>query len=389
MLSQPVRAGLELGAALIPAPEKTNWQDESVIAVVDQLLGDAIEKKVSDIHIEPYEQGSRIRYRRDGLLCEAALLPAHLSVRIITRLKIMANLNIAERRLPQDGRLTLLTRLPKTTPLDIRVNTCPTLHGEKMVLRLLDTATIRLTIGALGMNEKQSALFLASLARPQGLILVTGPTGSGKTVTLYSALQQVNQLEKNISTVEDPVEIELHGINQININPKIGLDFAAVLRALLRQDPDILMVGEIRDLETATIVLQAAQTGHLVLSTLHANSAAATLLRLQTMGVATDQLMGAISLIIAQRLLRQLCQHCKQPAPFALEGCTYQGYAPVGCERCYQGYRGRTGIFELLPVTNRKKESGPMLWEAGLEKVQHGMTSYAELIRVMGEADYG
>lgn len=362
-------------------PDNPEENDEPVIEFVDCLIQEAIQKQVSDIHLEPYQQYCRIRFRCDGLLSLAASVPLALANRIITRLKIMANLNIAERRRPQDGRI----KLPLAAHIDIRTNTCPTLYGEKIVLRILDMSHINLKIDSLGMTAAQNNLFHEKLSQPQGLILVTGPTGSGKTVTLYSALHDLNQIEKNISTVEDPVEIELAGINQVNIHPRIGLDFAVVLRSLLRQDPDIILVGEIRDAETANIAMQAAQTGHLVLSSLHTNSAAETIIRLQSIGVSAYHLISSISLIIAQRLVRVLCSHC-------------QGN---GCAQCYQGYQGRIGIFELLPVTESiatlilshantaqilekmQQEGCLSLWEAGMEKVRQGITSLAELERVL------
>lgn len=357
--------------------EKTEKNDEPIIAFVDSLLQEAIHKHISDIHIEPYESLCRIRFRRDGLLYEAMNLPKDLTSRITTRLKIMANLNIAEKRLPQDGRI----KLQQKNNMDIRINSCPTLYGEKIVLRLLDAKLLNLKIDALGLLPAQQELFFEKLSQPQGLILVTGPTGSGKTFTLYSALHALNQIEKNISSVEDPVEIELKGINQVNINPKIGLSFAAVLRTFLRQDPDVMMVGEIRDTDAAIIAMQAAQTGHLVLSTLHTNSAAQTFIRLKAMKIPSYHLVDSISLIIGQRLVRKLCDHCKTPEKIFPD---LNGYRAVGCDHCHQGYQGRTGIFELMPsLTISKKAGFVTLWEAGLEKVKTGVTSYAELLRVV------
>lgn len=362
-------------------------QEEPVIQFVNQLLADAVAQQVSDIHIESFAACCRIRFRRDGLLHETATLPQSFAARIITRLKIMANLDIAEKRLPQDGRLLFEHQL-KT---DIRVSTCPGLHGEHIALRILRHAAAQLPLSQLGMTETQLTLFQQALQRPQGLILVTGPTGSGKTATLYSALQQLNQTDKNILTVEDPVEIELPGITQVHVNTRIGLDFAATLRAFLRQDPDIIMVGEIRDTETAAIAVQAAQTGHLVLSTLHTNNAMDTIKRLLAMRVPSYQLAGSLTLIAAQRLVRKVCQHCLQQN---------------SCEYCRHGYDGRTGIFEMLPISPAVRqllleeaepariekqllaESHVTLPEAGMEKVNAGITSYAELIRVAGECDY-
>lgn len=370
--------------------------DEPVSELVNKLLSEAIEKQVSDIHIEPFTHHCRIRFRRDGLLYEAATIPPHLANRVITRLKILANLNIAERRLPQDGRL----QLAEPVITDIRINTCPTLFGEKIVLRILDAKNIKLEIEMLGLTEDQKKIFTAKLMEPQGLILVTGPTGSGKTITLYSALHFLNSIEKNISSVEDPIEIDFFGINQVNINTRIGLDFPTVLRTLLRQDPDIIMIGEIRDTQTANIAMQAAQTGHLVLSTLHTNNAVETIRRLQAIGITAYNFIHSVSLIIAQRLVRKLCDHCKQ-----METATPSvphSFKPIGCERCCHGYLGRIGIFELIPMTEQitqlilseannillfdliNNENWMLLWDAGLEKVKQGQTSYAELIRVLG-----
>ena len=386
--------------------ESTEENDEPVIKFVDQLLQNAIQHHASDIHIEPNATHCRIRFRQDGLLYEAANIPLYLAIRITTRLKIIANLNIAERRLPQDGRI----QLRQSSRIDIRINTCPTIFGEKIVLRILDSNTVNFDINMLGFTDIQKQLFLEKLTQPQGLIIVSGPTGSGKTSTLYSALQHLNQIEKNISTVEDPVEIELKGVNQVYINTKIGLDFACVLRTFLRQDPDIIMVGEIRDAETAMIAVQAAQTGHLVLSTLHTNSAAETIVRLQSMGLLPYHLVSSISLIIAQRLVRKLCDHCKQPEMLPTE-CHQQfkstspfiAYKAHGCKFCHQGFKGRIGIFELIPMTDKiipvlltganmaqihkeiKTENCMLLWEAGLEKVRLGITSFTEIIRVVGK----
>ena len=364
-------------------PATQEFEDEPVTEFVNELIKDAINKKISDIHIEPYETYCRIRYRCDGLLHEAAHIPLHLFERISTRIKIMAQINIAECRLPQDGHI----QLHWCKQIELRVSTCPTLFGEKIVLRLLSNQITSLDISTLGLTESQHALLLNKLQAPQGLILVTGPTGSGKTITLYSALHYLNHTEKNILSVEDPVEIELAGINQINTNEKIGLDFASVLRTLLRQDPDIIMVGEIRDLETATIAMQAAQTGHLVLSTLHANSAAETLSRLRVMGIDTHHLISSLSLIIAQRLVRKICQQCKNPSK--------------GCNHCYQGYQGRTGLFELLPITKEvvellsngatveqllehcKQQHWPLMRDVGVQKIMEGTTTYNELNRVL------
>jgi type IV pilus assembly protein PilB len=363
------------------AEEFTNY-DEPVIKFVNHVIQHALQQTASDIHIEPYTAHCRIRYRRDGILHEVAEVPSHLASRLVSRLKVMAKLDIAERRLPQDGRLQL-------HGMDIRVSTCPTLFGEKIVLRLLDPQKMSLNIDHLGFDDTQKKLFLSKIKQPQGMILVTGPTGSGKTVTLYSALHHLNTAEKNISTVEDPIEIQLTGINQVPVNPKIGLDFATVLRTFLRQDPDILMVGEIRDKETATIAIQAAQTGHLVLSTLHTNSALETITRLHSMGIEPYNIVSAVSLVIAQRLVRKLCTACKQPERIGKEIF----FRANGCDHCLQGYSGRTGIYELLPITTEITEpilngtylsqAHDSLYQAGLEKVHQGITSLSEIHRVI------
>lgn len=370
--------------------EDVGEEDEPVIALVNHLLQDALQHQISDIHIEPYAAHCRIRFRRDGLLYEAANLPAHLTSRITTRLKIMANMNIAERRLPQDGRFQW-----QPHKMDIRINSYPTLHGEKIVLRILNKSHVALDIHALGLDAAQAVIFEEIILRPQGLILVTGPTGSGKTVTLYSILAHLNHIEKNIATIEDPVEIEMTGVNQLAVHPRIGLDFSTALRALLRQDPDIIMVGEIRDAETAAIAIHAAQTGHLVLSTLHTNSAADTIIRLQAMGIPTHQLVSALTLIIAQRLVRKLCD-CKQSDPDHPNR-----YHAAGCQHCHHGFRGRTGIFELLPLststvtcilsgashqdlcTHMHLAGWRTLWETGNDKINAGITTQTELARVI------
>lgn len=342
--------------------------DDYIIELINSLIEEAIEKTISDIHIEPQQQTCRIRFRRDGLLYEAASLPSHFSSRMATRIKVMANLNIAERRLPQDGRIYIAEK----NNMDLRVNICPTLFGEKIALRLLDTKHNQLNLANLGMENEQLTLFLHTLTKPQGLILVTGPTGSGKTLTLYAALQYLNQIEKHICTIEDPIEISLPGINQIQVNPKINLDFANGLRALLRQDPDVIMIGEIRDKETAEIAIQAAQTGHLVLSTLHTTQAKETLIRLQTMGINESELRHSLSLIINQRLVRLLCSQCKQS--------DNNVFHAKGCPICYQGYQGRTGVFEILTTTNPSLN----LRQAAMLKIKNGLTTHNEYLRVIG-----
>lgn len=354
----------------IDSKQMVSYNTEPVIRFVDQLIYDAIEKKISDIHIEPYEHQCRIRFRKNGLLYESAYVPIALATQIILRVKVMAHLNIAEKRLPLDGRIQLCS----TSKVFIRVSTCPTLYGEKIVLRIQNTQTSHFNLNNLGMTPEQSQLFIEKISQSQGLILVTGPTGSGKSMTLYSALHFLNDAQKNISTVEDPIEIELAGINQINVNPTIGLDFSTTLRALLRQDPDVIMLGEIRDMETATIALQAAQTGHLVLATLHANSTSDALTRLYSLGITNNHLMKSISLIIGQRLLRTLCQVCKQSDNRANQ---------LGCQHCHNGYTGRTAIFELHMLENDRINKQLNLWDHGIEKVRKGITSDAEVRRVL------
>ena len=334
--------------------DKVISYDEPLIKFVDNIILHAFQQSVSDIHIESYENICRIRYRQHGILFPVHEIPLPLASRIVTRLKVMAKLNIAEKRLPQDGRFQLNT-------IDIRINTCPALFGEKVVLRLLNSNHMHLDIDALGLTEQQQKLFMHAISQPQGMLLVTGPTGSGKTVTLYSALNYLNKSEKNISTVEDPIEIRLAGINQVNINPKIGLDFSTVLRAFLRQDPDIIMVGEIRDAETASIAIQASQTGHLVLSTLHTNSAAETITRLRAMGIPSYNVAESVSLIIAQRLIRKLCDLCKireklsDYANLDIKNSMLPKYIyrAGSCIHCTHGYKNRIAIYECLPITEK------------------------------------
>jgi type IV pilus assembly protein PilB len=381
-----------------------------VVRYINKILLDAINQGVSDIHFEPYETTYRIRYRQDGMLHEVANPPSNLANRLSSRIKVMSRMNIAERRIPQDGRIKM--KLSKTRSIDFRVNTCPTLYGEKIVLRILDPASARLGIEALGFEEEQRKAFMEAIYKPYGMILVTGPTGSGKTVSLYTALNLLNEPEVNISTAEDPVEIQVAGINQVNTNPKTGLTFAEALRAFLRQDPDIVMVGEIRDLETAEIAVKAAQTGHLVLSTLHTNDAPQTLTRLANMGIPPFNIASSVLLIMAQRLARRLCEHCKAPDPLPKEALREEGftdediatgfttYKPVGCDLCTNGYKGRVGIFQVMPVSEKmgkiimeggtsiqleqqaEEEGVYSLRKSGLRKVMQGITSLKELNRV-------
>ncbi len=344
--------------------EDTSDVDEApIVRFVNKVLLDAIKIGASDIHFEPYEKVYRVRFRTDGILKEIAKPPVNLAIRLAARLKVMSQMDISERRIPQDGRIKM--KISKNRAIDFRVNTLPTLFGEKIVLRILDPSSAKLGIDALGYEDIQKKLYLDALAQPQGMILVTGPTGSGKTVSLYTGLNILNTTERNISTAEDPVEINLEGINQVNVNNKVGLGFAEALRSFLRQDPDIVMVGEIRDLETAEIAIKAAQTGHLVLSTLHTNSAPETLTRLLNMGVPTFNVATTVSIIIAQRLARRLCPYCKKPADdipetvLAEEGFNDIGipksemtlFHPVGCNQCNDGYKGRVGIYEVVRIT--------------------------------------
>ncbi len=385
--------------------------DAPVVRFVNKVLVDAIKKGASDIHFEPYEKQFRIRVRQDGMLKEVAAPPVALSGKIAARLKVMSRLDIAERRVPQDGRMKM--RLSKNRAIDFRVNTCPTLFGEKIVLRILDPSSAKLGIDALGYESFQKDLYLNDLNKPYGMILVTGPTGSGKTVSLYTGLNILNTEDRNISTAEDPAEINLPGINQVNVNPKVGLTFASALKAFLRQDPDVIMVGEIRDLETAEIAIKAAQTGHLVLSTLHTNDAPKTLTRMVDMGVKPYAIATSVSLIIAQRLARRLCNNCKEPVTIPKEALLKEGFSeadttssslaihkPVGCNQCSDGYKGRVGIYQVMPVSEAMgriiMEGGNAvqiadqadnegIWDlrrAGLQKVKDGITSLDEINRV-------
>ena len=386
--------------------------DAPVVRFVNRVLVDAIHRGASDIHFEPYEKIYRVRFRQDGILYEINKPPVTIAPRLAARLKVMAQLDIAERRVPQDGRIKI--KLSKHRATDFRVSTMPTLYGEKLVLRILDPATAQMGIDALGYEAEQKQLFLQAIKKPQGMVLVTGPTGSGKTVSLYTALNILNTPDVNISTVEDPVEIYLPGVNQVNVNIKTGMTFANALRAFLRQDPDIIMVGEIRDLETAEIAIKAAQTGHMVLSTVHTNDAPKTLNRLMNMGVAAYNIASSVTLIIAQRLARRLCNQCKEETDVPREELLKQGFReneldeliifrPLGCDQCAQGYRGRIGIYQVMPVSEEmgqimmsggnavelaeqaRREGINELRRSGLNKVKEGITSLEEINRVIKE----
>ncbi|EPJ2792356.1 type IV-A pilus assembly ATPase PilB [Vibrio parahaemolyticus] len=398
---------VDVGADEIDNIEDLSQDESPVSRYINQILLDAVRKGASDIHFEPYEKMYRVRLRCDGILIETQQPPNHLSRRLSARIKILSKLDIAERRLPQDGRIKL--KLNQDTAIDMRVSTLPTLFGEKIVLRLLDSSSASLNIDKLGYSEQQKQLYLEALRRPQGMILMTGPTGSGKTVSLYTGLNILNKSEINISTAEDPVEINLSGINQVQVQPKIGFGFAEALRSFLRQDPDVVMVGEIRDLDTAEIAIKASQTGHLVLSTLHTNSAAETIIRLSNMGVESFNLASSLSLIIAQRLARKLCPYCKQPQEHTVQ-LQHLGIQttdnifranPDGCNECTHGYSGRTGIYEVMRFDESLSEAlikGASVHEleklaiangmstlqmSGIEKLKQGITSFSELQRVL------
>lgn len=390
-------------------------QDEApIVKYINKLLVDAIRMGASDLHFEPYEKIYRVRYRVDGVLREIVRPPLQLANRLASRLKVMSQMDISEKRIPQDGRIKL--KLSKTKAIDFRVNSLPTLFGEKLVLRILDPSSAMLGIDALGYEPEQKALFMEALEKPQGMLLITGPTGSGKTVSLYTGLNILNTEDTNISTAEDPVEINLEGINQVNVNTRVGLTFSAALKSFLRQDPDIVMVGEIRDLETAEIAIKAAQTGHMVMSTLHTNSAPETLTRLRNMGVPSFNIATSVNLVIAQRLARRLCSLCKRPAdipkPSLLEmGFSeedlahpeFQIFEAVGCPECREGYKGRVGIYEVMKVTPAISkiimEDGNAiqiaeasqaagfnnLRRSGLMKVMQGITTLQEVNRVTSE----
>ena len=383
--------------------------DAPIVKFVNKMLLDAIKQGVSDLHFEPYEKMYRVRYRLDGILQEVARPPVNLSGRISARIKVLSRLDISERRVPQDGRMKM--RISKNKSIDFRVSTCPTLFGEKIVMRVLDSDSAKLGIDVLGYEPEQKKHYMDMLAKPYGMILVTGPTGSGKTVSLYTGINILNTEDRNISTAEDPSEINLPGVNQVNVDTKTGMSFSKALKSFLRQDPDVIMVGEIRDLETAEIAIKAAQTGHLVLSTLHTNDAPQTLTRLANMGVPPFNIATAVSLIIAQRLARRLCERCKKVMDIPKEALIEEGfdekivdkltiYEPVGCDACNGGYKGRVGIYQVMPVSEEmgriimengnsmqlavqaKKEGIPDLRASGLKKAAQGITSLAEINRV-------
>lgn len=400
-------------AALPTGPGASD--DAPLVTFLQQLIEQAKAQKASDIHFEPYEQSYRIRLRIDGQLREVPAPPLQVKDRVASRIKVLARLDIAEKRLPQDGRIQL--PMQRQGVLDLRVSTLPTLYGEKIVVRLLDNQVGHWTLEHLGYAPQELDRLVQAIERPDGLVLVTGPTGSGKTQSLYACLQRLNRPEVNISTVEDPCEISLPGINQVNVQDKPGLSFSVALRAFLRQDPDVLMVGEIRDLETAEIAIQAAQTGHLVLSTLHTRNAVSALTRLRNMGIARYNLASSVTLVSAQRLVRKLCTHCRQPDPQALsladKACLptawldgvmqlWRAHLP-GCESCHRGYSGRTGLFEVMPVSSAMqaqllhdgsesdlhriaREQG--IWslrQAGWRRVLQGLTSLDEVLAATPE----
>jgi type IV pilus assembly protein PilB len=383
--------------------------DTPLVRFVNKVLLDAIRTGASDIHFEPYEKSYRVRFRTDGILHEVTRPPQNLSPRLSARLKVMSRMDISERRVPQDGRIKM--KLSKNRAIDFRVNTLPTLFGEKIVLRILDPTSTQLGIDALGFEEDAKELYLKALFQPQGMMLFTGPTGSGKTVSLYTGLGILNTPERNISTAEDPVEINLAGINQVHVNPKVGLNFAEALRAFLRQDPDVIMVGEIRDLETGEIAVKAAQTGHMVMSTLHTNSAAETITRMLNMGIAAFNVATSVNLIVAQRLARRLCTHCKEPLEVPPEVLLKEGFeegeidsleimTAHGCDKCLNGCKGRVGIYEAVPITpeisrlimeggnsiaidkQARAEGFPNLRRAALIKAAKGLISLEEVNRV-------
>ena len=394
--------------------DTSDIDDAPVVKYIQKLLLDGISQGASDIHFEPYEKFFRVRYRIDGILSEVVQPPLAIKDKVASRIKVISRLDISEKRVPQDGRMKLV--LSKNRAIDFRVSTLPTLYGEKIVMRILDSAGVKLGIEALGYEPEQQQQLLFAIGRPYGMILVTGPTGSGKTVSLYTCLNILNQPGVNISTAEDPAEIQLAGVNQVNVNDKAGLTFAVALKSFLRQDPDIIMVGEIRDLETADIAIKAAQTGHLVMSTLHTNDAPTTLTRMLNMGVAPFNIASSVILITAQRLGRKLCSKCKKPEdipPEALQRAgfsdedldgSWQPYGPVGCDECKgTGYKGRVGIYQVMPVTDElrqiimragnaleiaeqaQKEGVKDLRQSGLLKVKAGITSLEEIEAITNE----
>ncbi|CAN7461410.1 type IV-A pilus assembly ATPase PilB [Pseudoxanthomonas sp. LjRoot143] len=403
-----VDAGDEDGASDNAVDAKGD--DTPVVKFVNKVLVDAIKRGASDIHFEPYETDYRVRLRIDGILKQVAKAPTKLKDRIAARIKVMAQLDIAEKRVPQDGRIKL--NLSKTKQIDFRVSSLPTLFGEKIVLRILDGSAAKLGIDKLGYEPDQQKLFEEAIHKPYGMVLVTGPTGSGKTVSLYTALGILNDETRNISTAEDPVEIRLPGVNQVQQNNRRGMTFAAALRSFLRQDPDIIMVGEIRDLETAEIAIKAAQTGHMVLSTLHTNDAPQTIARLMNMGIAPYNITSSVTLVIAQRLARRLCSKCKRPMDIPPHALVAEGfseaevqagftiYEAVGCDECTSGYKGRTGIYQVMPMSEAIQEIvleggnalqiAEVAQKAGINdlrksallKVRNGVTSLAEINRV-------
>jgi type IV pilus assembly protein PilB len=412
---EDMEVGLEDGTVgAVSIEDESDVEDAPVVKYIQKLLTDAISMGASDIHFEPYERYFRVRYRVDGILMEIAQPPIAIKDKVASRIKVISKLDISEKRVPQDGRMKLV--LNKSKSIDFRVSTLPTLYGEKIVMRILDAAGVKLGIEALGYEPDQQESLLHAIGRPYGMILVTGPTGSGKTVSLYTCLNILNQPGVNIATAEDPCEIQLPGVNQVNVNDKAGLTFAAALKAFLRQDPDIIMVGEIRDLETADIAIKAAQTGHLVLSTLHTNDAPTTLTRLLNMGVAPFNIASSVILITAQRLGRRLCATCKKPEDIPPEALlragfteedldgSWQPYGPVGCDRCKgTGYKGRVGVYQVLPITDEMrqvimrngnaldiaeqaaKEGVRDLRQSGLLKVKSGMTSLEEIEAITNE----
>jgi len=405
---------MQEGISVAQAEADAEIEDAPVVKYIQKILIDAISAGASDIHFEPYEKYFRIRYRIDGILSEIAQPPLAIKDKVASRIKVISKLDIAEKRVPQDGRMKLV--LSKSKSIDFRVSTLPTLYGEKIVMRILDSSGVKLGIEALGYEPDQQQILLNAIARPYGMILVTGPTGSGKTVSLYTCINILNQPGINISTAEDPAEIQLPGVNQVNVNEKAGLTFASALRAFLRQDPDIVMVGEVRDLETADIAIKAAQTGHLVLSTLHTNDAPTTLTRLQNMGVAPFNIASSVILITAQRLGRKLCVHCKRPEDIPPEALlragfteddldgSWQAYGPGGCDHCGgSGYKGRIGIYEVMPISDdmrilimrngnaleiadlAQKEGVRNLRQSALLKVKAGLMSLEEVEAVTNE----